>query len=77
MAEPLPFFHSMLAALLDCPEDVESDRMRARLVLENAGSDAVEAAIQGGDAHAAALWRLAMGETRASLKKRIESRASS
>jgi hypothetical protein len=32
----------------------------------------VEAAIGAGDAYAAALWRLAMGETRASLRRRIE-----
>jgi hypothetical protein len=72
MSEPLPFFHRTLAALLECPEDVEMDRMRARLILDSAGSEAVEAAIGAGDAYAAALWRLAMGETRASLRRRIE-----
>lgn len=69
--EDLPFFHKMLAALLECPEDETFDRDRARLVLDMAGSDDVEAAIMAGDPYAAALYRLAQGETRASLLRRI------
>jgi hypothetical protein len=72
MSDELPYFHRMLAALLDCPEDAGMDRTRARLVLDGAGSEAVEAAIGAGDAFASALYRLAMGETRESLFRRIE-----
>jgi hypothetical protein len=74
MSEDLPFFHRMLVALLEAPEDIEMDRMRARLTLDSVGSEAVEAAIEAGDVHAAALWRLALGETRASLRRRIEAK---
>jgi hypothetical protein len=75
MSEELPYFHKMLAALLDCPADLQLDQTRARIVLDSAGSDVVEAAIKAGDAFASALYRLAMGETRQSLFKRIEAAA--
>jgi hypothetical protein len=72
MSDDLPFFHRMLAALLEAPEDVEMDQLRAQMVLDSAGSDAVEAAIAAGDPYAAALWRLAVGDTREALRRWIE-----
>jgi hypothetical protein len=72
MSEDLPFFHSMLAALLEAPEDVQMDQLRAQMTLDSAGSDAVEAAIAAGDPYAAALYRLALGDTREALKQWIE-----
>ena len=72
MSEPLPFFHQMLAALLEAPEDVEMDQLRAQMVLDSAGSDAVEAAIGAGDPYAAALYRLALGDSREALRQWIE-----
>lgn len=73
--EDLPFFHKMLAALLECEEDVEMDRTRAQLVLDSVGQEGVEAAIMAGDVYAATLWRLAVGETRASIFARIQANA--
>jgi hypothetical protein len=72
MSEDLPFFHRMLAALLEAPEDVQMDQLRAQMTLDSAGSDAVEAAIAAGDPYAAALYRLALGDTRESLRQWIE-----
>ena len=72
MSEDLPFFHRMLAALLEAPEDVQMDQLRAQMTLDSAGSDAVEAAIAAGDPYAAALYRLALGDTREALRQWIE-----
>jgi hypothetical protein len=72
MSEDLPFFHKMLAAVLEGPEDVAMDQLRAQMVLDSAGSDAVETAIAAGDPYAAALYRLALGDTREALKRWIE-----
>jgi len=75
MSEDLPYFHRMLAALLDCPEDVTMDKLRAEMALEGVGDEAVTAAVTAGDPYASALFRLAMGETRESLRRRIEGTA--
>ncbi|CAN5197990.1 hypothetical protein BH11PSE2_BH11PSE2_09610 [soil metagenome] len=72
MAESQSFFEKMLHAVLADPADAEADTLRARVVLNSAGSDAVEAAIAQGDAFASALWLLAQGETRAQLAARVE-----
>ena len=72
MSEDLPYFHRMLAALLEAPEDVQMDQLRAQMTLDSAGSDAVEAAIAAGDPYAAALYRLALGDTREALRQWIE-----
>ena len=72
MSEDLPYFHRMLAALLEAPEDVQMDQLRAQMTLDSAGSDAVEAAITAGDPYAAALYRLALGDTREALRQWIE-----
>ena len=72
MSEDLPFFHKMLAAVLEAPEDVEMDQLRAQMVLDSAGSDAFDAALAAGDPYAAALYRLALGDTREVLKRWIE-----
>jgi hypothetical protein len=71
MTDDLPFFHRMLAALLEAPEDPAMDQMRAQITLESAGAVAVEAAINEGDAYAAALYRLALGDTRTELMQWI------
>jgi hypothetical protein len=71
MTDDLPFFHRMLAALLEAPEDTGMDQMRAQITLDSVGADAVEAAINAGDAYAAALYRLALGDTRAELMRWI------
>ena len=75
MTEDLPYFHRMLAALLDCPEDAAMDKLRAEMALDGVGDEAVTMAVTAGDPYASALYRLAMGETRASLKRRIEGAA--
>jgi len=72
MSEALPYFHQILAALLEAPEDVQMDQLRAQMTLDSAGSDAVEAAIAAGDPYAAALYRLALGDTREALRQWIE-----
>jgi hypothetical protein len=72
MSERLPYFHEMLAALLQEPEDLQMDQLRAQMVLDSAGSDAVEAAINGGDPYASALYRLAIGDSREALRNWIE-----
>ena len=75
MTDELPYFHRMLAALLECPEDAAMDKLRAEMALDGVGDDAVTAAVTAGDPYASALFRLAMGETRDSLKRRIEGTA--
>jgi ketopantoate reductase len=75
MTDNLPFFQNMLTALLDCPEDEEMDRMRAQITLESAGAEAVEAAIRSGDPYASALYRMALGDTRESLRRSLEGEA--
>jgi len=67
------FFERMLRAVLDGPADAATDTMRARITLDSAGSDIVEAAIANGDPYASALWLLAQGETREALAARVES----
>ena len=64
------FFEDMLRAVLEGPEAM--DVLRARTVLESAGSDLAEAAIRDGDPHASALWCMAQGETRYSIAARID-----
>lgn len=75
MSEPNPYFETMLKAVFDNPVECGIDHMCAQLALEGIGASAVEAAIVAGDPYACALWRLAQGETRESLRQWAETAA--
>lgn len=74
MSDPRPFFLKMLEALLEAPEDLGMDQIRAQMILDGAGEDAVLSAIENGDAYASALWLFANGYTRDQIRTQIEDR---